>query len=192
MAVTRHLWYVALTLWLANRLFDGLDGPVARIRGVTDLGGFLDIIADFSIYGGFVVAVAIALPAARPACLALLLSYYVSGTAFLSLSSLIERRKAHFGDERSLRFVGGLAEGTETVVVYVLFCLLPTDAALIAWVFTAAVVVTAIQRVIFGSTILQTPAFLGPSSTALRRLCQVADQNEDSSRSHNSSSTSRS
>jgi len=162
-----RLWYVALALWLANRLLDGLDGPVARVRGATDLGGFLDIVADFSIYGGFVVAVAIALPAARLACLALLLSYYVSGTAFLSLSSLIERRKAHYGDERSLRFVGGLAEGTETVVVYVLFCLLPADAALIAWVFTAAVAVTAVQRVILGATLLRTPPRSAPHSTAV-------------------------
>ena len=52
-------------------------------RGATDLGGFLDLLADFSIYGGFVVAVGVAVPEARLACLVLLLTYYVSGTAFL-------------------------------------------------------------------------------------------------------------
>jgi phosphatidylglycerophosphate synthase len=156
-AAATRLWPLALALWLGNRLLDGLDGPIARAVGATDCGGFLDIVADFSIYGGFVVGVAIGVPAARLACLALLLAYYVSGTAFLALSSLLERRRAQYGDERSLRFVGGLAEGTETVVVYVLFCVLPGHAALIAWIFTAAVAVTAVQRVITGAALLRAP-----------------------------------
>ncbi len=165
-------WTLGLVLWLVNRLLDGLDGPVARRRGVTDLGGFLDIVADFSIYAGFVLAVAVAVPDARVAALALLTAYYVSGTAFLALSSLIERRRSDqdgsgrgrgvqgggdVGDGRSLRFVGGLAEGTETVVVYVLFCLFPAHAALIAWVFAAAVAVTAAQRIGYGVQILRRP-----------------------------------
>lgn len=170
-------WTLALVLWLVNRLLDGLDGPIARRRGATDLGGFLDIVADFSIYAGFVLAIAIAVPDARVAALALLTAYYVSGTAFLALSSLIERRRSdpgggnpgdgnpgddnpgggEIGDERSLRFVGGLAEGTETVVVYVVFCLFPGHAALIAWIFTAAVSITAAQRIGHGVQILRLP-----------------------------------
>ncbi len=160
-------WTLALVLWLVNRLLDGLDGPIARRRGATDLGGFLDIVADFSIYAGFVLGIAIAVPDARVAALALLAAYYVSGTAFLALSSLVERRRSdpgggdrrggEIGDERSLRFVGGLAEGTETVVVYVLFCLFPGHAALIAWVFTAAVAITAAQRIGHGVQILRQP-----------------------------------
>ncbi len=157
LAVGFGQWTLGLLLWLANRLLDGLDGPVARRRGATDLGGFLDIVADFSIYAGFVLAVAVAVPDARVAALALLTAYYVSGTAFLALSSLIERRGGSLGDERSLRFVGGLAEGTETVVVYVLFCLFPTHAALIAWVFTVAVALTAAQRIAYGVQILRRP-----------------------------------
>ncbi len=157
-------WMPALVLWLVNRLLDGLDGPVARRRGPTELGGFLDIVADFSIYAGFVLAVGIAVPDARVAALALLTAYYLSGTAFLALSSLMERRNSSGadagepGDERSLRFVGGLAEGAETIVVYVLFCLFPSQAALIAWVFTAAVSITAAQRIAYGVRILRLPA----------------------------------
>ena len=146
------LWPVALGLWLANRLFDGLDGPVARARGATDVGGFLDVVADFSIYAGFVVGVAVAVPQARVACLVLLFAYYVSGTALLAQSSLLERRRviATCPDQRSLRFVGGLAEGAETIVVYVLFCLFPAMAAGIAWVFAGIVAITAAQRVVGG------------------------------------------
>ena len=156
-AAALRLWPLALALWLANRAADGLDGPIARARGATECGGFFDIVADFTVYGGFVVGVAVAVPSARLACVVLLFTYYVSGTAFLSLSSLLEHRNAGGADERSLRFVGGLAEGTETVVVYVLFCLLPGSAEWIALGFAAAVGVTALQRVVAGARLLRLP-----------------------------------
>lgn len=149
-------WTAALLLWLSNRLADGLDGPVARAGAPSELGGFLDIVADFSVYGGFLVGVAVAEPSARLAALVLLAMYYVSGSAFLALSSLLERRQVG-GDERSLRFVGGLAEGTETVIVYVVICLLPGQAALICWAFAAAVALTAAQRVWMGIQLLRQP-----------------------------------
>lgn len=155
-AGTGH-WTLALVLWLGNRVLDGLDGATARATGPTERGGFLDVMADFSVYAGFVVGVAVAVPSARLACVVLLGTYYASGTAFLALSSLLERRRHRLGDERSLRFVGGLAEGTETVIVYVLFTLLPQHAAVIAWTFAAAVAVTAVQRVVFAVRVLGEP-----------------------------------
>jgi phosphatidylglycerophosphate synthase len=169
-AAATRAWPVALVLWLANRAFDGLDGPVARAgTGPTETGALLDIVADFSVYGGFVVAVGIAEPPARLACLALLLAYYTSGSAFLALSSLRERRGAAPADERSLRFVGGLAEGAETIAVYVLFCLLPGHAALIAWAFTAAVGLTAVQRVRAGARYL-TPVRSGAGTASAQPM----------------------
>ena len=107
---------------------------------------------------GFVVAVATAVPDARLACVVLLACYYVSGTAFLALSSLQERRRTTGGDGRSLRFIGGLAEGTETIAAYVLMCLFPSYIAAIAWVFAAAVAVTAAQRISFGMRLLTHPS----------------------------------
>ena len=62
-AIAYGQWWLGLVLWLTNRLGDGLDGPLARRRGATDLGGLLDIIADFAIYGGVLVAIGIALQA---------------------------------------------------------------------------------------------------------------------------------
>lgn len=156
-AVGLGWWWWALGLWLLNRLLDGLDGPVARRRGSTELGGLLDIVADFAIYAGFIVGVAFAMPTARLACVALVSAYYVSGSTFLAVSSLLERRdragSAH-EDGRSLRFVGGLAEGTETVVTYTLICLLHAQAETVVWVFAALVAVTAVQRLVFGVRVL--------------------------------------
>ncbi len=146
-AVATKRWDVALALWLLNRGFDGLDGAVARRTGASELGGLLDFVADFVVYSGFIVGVAIAEPDARLACVVLLASYLVNNVALLSFSSLVERLGLSFGDERSLRLTAGLAEGTETIVVYVLFCVFPNAAAEIAWVFAGMVAVTAAQRV---------------------------------------------
>ena len=149
-------WNLALGLWLANRLADGLDGPLARRRGAagggpegSEGGGFADIVADFAVYAGFVLGVAVAVPEARLACVALLVAYYLSGTAFLAWSSVAERLRRERSDERSLHFVGGLAEGTETILAYTAFCLLPEHAAVIAWSFTGLVGITVVQRLWF-------------------------------------------
>jgi phosphatidylglycerophosphate synthase len=162
-ATALRAWPVALGLWLVNRLLDGLDGPVARAGAATDAGGFLDIVADFSVYAGVILGLAVAIPGARLACVALLTAYYISGTAFLALSSLAERRGQRLGDDRSLRFVGGLAEGTETIAAYLLLFLLPQDATVIVWVFTAAVAITAAQRVVTGLRLLRAPGPAQPS-----------------------------
>lgn len=163
-ATALRAWPVALGLWLANRLLDGLDGATARAAGRSgEAGGFLDIVADFSVYAGIILGLAIAVPGARLACVALLTAYYISGTAFLALSSLAERRRARLGDERSLRFVGGLAEGTETIAAYVLLFLLPGHAVVIVWAFTAVVAVTAAQRVVTGVRLLREPAGARPA-----------------------------
>lgn len=160
LAVAAQAWALGLVLWLANRLLDGLDGPVARRRGPTEVGGFLDIMADFAVYAGMVLALAVAVPSARLACVALMVAYYLSGTAFLAVSSLLERQHSsivagsRYDDGRSLRFVGGLAEGTETVLVYTAICLLPSHATFIAWAFAVAVAVTAVQRVLLGVSLL--------------------------------------
>lgn len=155
-AVALAAWEIGLVLWLANRLIDGLDGPVARLAGARPWGGFVDIVSDFAIYGGFVVGVAIAVPDARLACVVLLATYYVNGAALLAFDAAAERAgSAHRSGTRSLRFLGGLAGGTETIIVHSLFCLLPSHAAVIAWTFAAFVAVTAAWRVFDGVAALR-------------------------------------
>ena len=155
-------WWLALLLWIASRLADGLDGAVARLGTPNAVGGYWDIVADFTVYGAFVVGVAVARPEARLAAVVLLCAYYVSGVAFLAWSALVEKARAEqasgleLGDERSLRFVGGLAEGFETVVAYAIVCIFPDRAEVIFWVFAAMVAVTAVQRVWFASSHLST------------------------------------
>lgn len=153
-AAALAVWPAALVLWLSNRTLDGLDGVLARRQGPTDLGGMLDFLADFVVYGGFVLGVAVAVPDARVACCALLVAYLLNNVALLSFASLVEKRGLAYGDERSLRFTTGLTEGSETIVAYSLICLVPAHAGTIAWVFCAMVLVTVAQRVALARQVL--------------------------------------
>lgn len=149
-------WWVSLALWLLSRAADGLDGPLARRRGVRDggAGGFLDITCDFVVYGSTVVGVAVGASAQHGApwwpFLLVLLAYYVNGTAFLAFSSIAERSGRTIDDGRSLSFLGGLAEGAETIVVHALWLALSGVAWQIAAVWAAVVAVSAAQRVVAG------------------------------------------
>ncbi len=151
-----QLWPAALAAWLLCRVADGLDGPLARRRPPRDAGagGFLDITADFVVYGSTVVGVAVGATAGEGAAwlpfVLVLLAYYVNGTALLAFSSIAERAGRRRDDGRSLSFLGGLAEGTETVVVHALWLLLPGSAETIAWAWAAVVAVSSGQRVVSG------------------------------------------
>jgi phosphatidylglycerophosphate synthase len=157
-------WWAALVSWLASRVVDGVDGAVARIEGATPRGGFVDLIADFTVYAAFVAGVAVAVPQARLAAVVLLCTYYISGAAFLAWSSLRPDTGFAAGgtgleivDDRSVRFVGGLAEGFETIVAYAIVCVVPGRAAAVLWVFAALVAFTAVQRIRFAYTDLDRP-----------------------------------
>lgn len=146
---------VALVLWLVNRLFDGLDGEVARLRGGgTELGAYLDIVADFVLYGGLVVALAVQHPEARLSLVVLFFAYYLNGSCFLALSSVMEKIKARRSTERGLHFRRSLTEGFETIVYGVLVLALPQHVTLFTWVFAAMVFFSAGQRVLDARRIL--------------------------------------
>ncbi len=148
-------WAISAGLWLVSRLADGLDGPLARLRtargqGDSGAGGFFDITADFTVYGATVVGVAIGAGGAQWPFLLVLLAYYVNGAAFLAFSSIAERSGATIDDGRSLSFVGGLAEGAETIVVHTLWLILPVWAPQIAVVWAAVVGISGAQRIVAG------------------------------------------
>ena len=154
-------WWLSLALWLISRLADGLDGPVARLRRCRDpdrsdagAGGFFDITADFLVYGSTVVGVSVGANTAYGApwwpFLLVLLAYYVNGTAFLAFSSIAERSRRTLDDGRSLSFLGGLAEGAETIVVHGLWLIFSAVAWQIALVWAVVVSISAVHRMVVG------------------------------------------
>ncbi|MBY3989950.1 CDP-alcohol phosphatidyltransferase family protein [Rhodococcus fascians] len=155
LAAGLQFWLLALVLWIVSRIADGLDGPLARRRSTTGgAGGFFDITADFVVYGTTVVGVAVGASAAYDApwwpFLLVLLAYYINGTALLAFSSIAERTGRTIDDGRSLSFLGGLAEGAETIALHSLWLLLPGISWQIAVVWAAVVAVSSSQRIIAG------------------------------------------
>jgi len=154
-AIAFGLNTVGLVLWLLNRLLDGIDGEVARLRGESsEFGAFVDTVADFFVYGGFLVALAVQHPGSRLALVALFFAYYLNGTVFLALSGILERLKRERLTERGLHFRRSLTEGFETIVAGTLFLLLPDHVSIIAWTFAAMVFISAAQRLWDGRRIL--------------------------------------
>ncbi|MGB5952551.1 MAG: CDP-alcohol phosphatidyltransferase family protein [Ornithinimicrobium sp.] len=178
LAAGLQLWVLALLLWLTSRLCDGLDGSLARHRArraasggpvddhQAEAGGFLDITADFLVYGATVVGVAMGVTAPTASggydaswlpFAAVLLAYYVNGTAFLAFSSVAERTGQQLDDGRSFSFLAGLAEGTETIAVHSLWLIVPFYAEQIAWVWAAVVAISGAQRMVGGYRTLRRP-----------------------------------
>lgn len=152
---------LGLGLILASRIADGLDGAVARARTPTDFGGYLDITADFTFYGAIPFAFILHDPTTNGIAGAfLLLSFYVNGASFLGYAVLAEknRMKTRAQGTKSLYYSNGILEGTETILFFVLLCLLPGFFMPLAWLFAIACFVTAILRMwgahqAFGPTI---------------------------------------
>jgi len=166
-----QLWALALVAWLLSRVLDGLDGTLARRRlsaasaprpaTASEAGGFLDIVADFVVYGAMVLGVAVGSTTAFGApwwpFLLVMFGYYINGAAFLAFSSIAERtgRTISDADNRSLFFLGRIAEGGETVFVHALWLVLPFIAWQIAIVWSLVVLVSAAQRMIVGYRLLR-------------------------------------
>lgn len=146
----------AALLFLAlNRLADGLDGALARIRGATDRGGYLDIVLDFAFYGAVPLAFVLRDPALNGVAGALLLfAFYVNGASFLAFAALAAKRGLETSSRgsKSIYFSAGLIEGTETILCFVLMLLFPAWFPALALIFAGLTLLTALGRIILAWT----------------------------------------
>ncbi|OJF92489.1 CDP-alcohol phosphatidyltransferase family protein [Pararhizobium antarcticum] len=148
-ALANGQWILALALILANRLLDGLDGAVARIHGPTDRGAFLDITLDFVFYALVPLGFAVhdpplyALPAA-----VLIVSFVGTGSSFLAFSIIAAKqgKRADAFPMKGIYYTGGMAEGFETIAVFVAMCLFPHTFPVIAFVFASICGLTTLLR----------------------------------------------
>ncbi len=146
-----------LALWLANRVLDGLDGAVARLRGrSSDLGGYLDLVADFMVYGAVPVAMALR-PGADPglpsAALLLLAAFYVNAASWMVPAALLEKRgrgAGARGEPTAVTIPEGLVAGGETVVFYALFFLFPGHQVALFHLMAGLTALTVAQRALWG------------------------------------------
>jgi phosphatidylglycerophosphate synthase len=148
-ALAFRQYSLALLLIALNRAADGLDGALARRLGSTDLGGFLDIAFDFFFYAGVPFFFAAGRPEfALPAAF-LVFSFVGTGSSFLAFSAIAARRglSTNAYGPKALYYLGGLTEGTETAILFVLICLFPNRFDWFAWIFGGLCWVTAASRV---------------------------------------------
>jgi phosphatidylglycerophosphate synthase len=143
----------ALAPLLINRLLDGVDGALARMSEPTDRGAFLDITLDFLFYAGIPLAFAFCDPANNALAGAVLLAAFIgTGVTFLAFAIMAEKRgeKSTAYPSKAFYYLGGLAEGFETVVCFVAMCLWPQHFALIAYIYAAMCCVTTFTRMVAG------------------------------------------
>lgn len=148
LALEAYSW--ALGFIVINRIFDGLDGAIARRQGITDCGGFLDITLDFLFYSMVPFGFVLANPEANAVAGAFLIfSFIGTGSSFLSFAIMAGKRniESPVYKQKSLYYIGGLTEGTETIACFVLFCLFPLHFATIAWVFGTLCWFTTVTRI---------------------------------------------
>ena len=139
-AIAFEQFVPGLLLLLASRLFDGIDGALARLTAPTDRGGFLDITLDFLFYASIPLAFAVARPAANALPAAVLLAAFIgTATSFLAFATLAAQRglKSTAYPNKGIYYLGGLTEGTETLSCFALMCLWPALFPVFAYGFAA-------------------------------------------------------
>ena len=147
------LFQLAVLPLLASRALDGLDGAVARAGVATDRGAFLDIGLDFLFYGTVPLAFAVADPASNALAAAALLAAFVgTGASFLAYAVIAEKRgmKSTAYPSKSIYYLGGLTEGTETIACFLAMCWWPGHFAAIAYFYATLCLITIATRMLAG------------------------------------------
>lgn len=152
-----RLYLPALALWGVSRLLDGLDGVLARLQSrATDLGGYLDLMADFAVYAAIPLGLVIGRPADAGLALAaafMLASFYLNAAAWMYVSAVLEKRGrgvAATTEQTAVTMPRGLIEGTETILFYCAFLLFPGRLTELFAVFGGLVLAGMILRVGWG------------------------------------------
>ncbi|QPZ89590.1 CDP-alcohol phosphatidyltransferase family protein [Thioclava electrotropha] len=152
-ALAFHAYWLALALILINRIADGLDGAIARIKGPTDRGAFLDIALDFLFYALIPVGFALADPARNALAATVLIAAFVgTGSSFLAFASIAAKRgmSTEAYPTKGIYYLGGLTEGAETILFFSAICLFPQAFPILSGLFAAACFVTTVTRWLMG------------------------------------------
>jgi phosphatidylglycerophosphate synthase len=138
-ALTQEVYGLALACLVVNRIADLLDGAVARATKVTDFGGFTDIVADFLIYSGYVLAFAIGRPENAIPAAVLIYTFLGTGTTFLAAAIIAAKRdiRREPASRKSFFYNTALAEGAESTIYLALICILPDHFAVMSCAFAA-------------------------------------------------------
>lgn len=147
-AVAQGMFAAALIFLLLNRLADGLDGAVARQTAPSVLGAYIDIVSDFLLWALLPLAFLFYDTKNAFAAAILLSSFAMSMTGFLAFAIQAEKLglTSEAQGKKSMYYLAGLAEGTETIAFFTFTMLYPAAFAPAALLFAAFVYLSVIGR----------------------------------------------
>lgn len=130
-----------MLLWFSG-LLDAVDGTLARMtKRVSPLGTLFDLISDRVVEVTFIIATALRFPESQLVCVFLMGAIIFSFSIFLVVGILVRNES-----QKSFHYQAGLAERTETFIVFSLIILMPQYAREIFYGFTVMIVFTGAQR----------------------------------------------
>ncbi len=158
-ALAAEAYGPALILIILNRIADGLDGAIARRVGPSAAGGFLDIALDFIFYAAVPLGFALARPENAVAAAFLVFAFVGTGSSFLAYAAVMAGRagRAAAAPGKAIAYLGGLTEGSETILCFALICLFPTAFVPLAYGFGALCCITTLFRLVAGWQSLRRP-----------------------------------
>ena len=148
--IINEMFVYAGIFLLLNRFCDGLDGALARLIGETDIGAFYDIVLDFLFYFIFPISfILLDFKNTHSICF-LLLSFVATQTTFLAAAWLVEKNKLLIpdGQNKSFFYAGGIAEGFETIICFLIMLIFYEFINYIAIIFGILCWITFIHRVL--------------------------------------------
>lgn len=130
-----------LLLWLSG-LLDVLDGTVARLTKSTSKGGaYMDLILDRMVEAAYILGFAYRFPHGYYAYLLFYIAVIFNFTTFIVAGALFQNNGS-----KSMHYDVGIAERTETFLVFTLIALLPVHINPILLIFDGLIFITGIIR----------------------------------------------
>jgi phosphatidylglycerophosphate synthase len=150
-AIATHRYWLALALIVANRVFDALDGAVARQSAAKPLGQFLDMTLDLIFFAGLPFAFALADPSRGLAATFFVFGILASGASSLAFTVVAEEQGAAVTPRgyTALGYLARMMEDSEFFVAFALACIAPQTFSVIAYIVGVLCFMTAGARIAF-------------------------------------------
>lgn len=133
---------VALILLWVSGLLDALDGSVARLTGKSSASGaYMDLIFDRMVEAFIILGFAILAPMNYLAYILFYISVIFNFTTFIVAGALFKNNS-----EKSMHYDTGIAERTETFIVFSLMLIFKNHINIILMAFNSIIFLTGIIR----------------------------------------------
>lgn len=140
--IGRGLYLAGLGMIVLNRLFDGLDGAVARQSKPTDLGAYLDAVFDTLFFASIPFAFALADPGRAVAASFLIFGSMAAGASAWIFMAFTQKE----GDAAAMP-IASVIESLVMVLGYAIACLLPDRFSIVAYLLGFASFIVAGIRI---------------------------------------------